>query len=132
MAMCGGLASPLAGQVEAGTTAGFELTRSTQHSLHRLQESWLQWVSGFYQDNPTKAGEALRALSANGRQVGMSKLVDFSLGNEGGAVAEDAQDLEAAVLDHQLESAAEQEVADQHARRIAPDQVRGPLAAAHA
>jgi tetratricopeptide (TPR) repeat protein len=80
MALGGSPASPLAGQVEGGTTAGFELTRSTQHSLHRLQESWLQWVGSFYQDNPAKADEALRALTANGRQVGMSKLVDFSLG----------------------------------------------------
>jgi len=73
-------ASPLAGQSAGGPTASFELTRGTQHSLHRLQESWLQWVGGFYQDNPAKADEALRALQANARQVGMVKLVDFSLG----------------------------------------------------
>ena len=42
------------------------------------------------------------------------------------------QDLEAAVLDHQFEGAAEQEIADQDARRIAPDEVGGALAAAHA
>ena len=42
------------------------------------------------------------------------------------------EDLEAAVLDHQLERAAEQEVADEHARGIAPDEVGGALAAAHA
>ena len=47
-------------------------------------------------------------------------------------MAEDPQHLEAAVLDHQLERAAEQEIADQHARRIAPDEVGGALAAAHA
>jgi len=80
LALAGASASPAAGQSEAGATAGFELTRNTQHSLHRLQESWLQWVSGFYQDNPAKAGEALRALNANAHQVGMFNLVDFSLG----------------------------------------------------
>ena len=74
------IASPLAGQSAGGPTANFELTRATQHSLHRLQESWLQWVSSFYQDNAAKADEALRALNANARQVGMVKLVDFSLG----------------------------------------------------
>ena len=75
-----GSLSPLRGQSPAGPTATFELTRSTQHSLHRLQESWLQWVSSFYQDNSAKADEALRAMNANARQVGMTRLVDFSLG----------------------------------------------------
>ncbi len=75
-----GGASPVLGQGAGGPTASFELTRGTQHSLHRLQESWLQWVSSFYRDNPAKADEALRALNANARQVGMVRLVDFSLG----------------------------------------------------
>ena len=60
------------------------------------------------------------------------QLLDLALGDHRRGVAEDPQDLEAAVLDHQLEGAAEQEVADQHARRIAPDEVGGALAAAHA
>lgn len=72
--------SPLLGQNAGGATATFELTRGTQHSLHRVQESWLQWVGSFYQDNPAKAEEALRSLQANARQVGMFRLVDFSLG----------------------------------------------------
>lgn len=71
---------PVPAQSGAGPTASFELTRGTRHSLHRLQESWLQWVSSFYQDNPAKADEALRALEASARQVGMTRLVDFSLG----------------------------------------------------
>ena len=37
-------------------------------------------MGSFYQDNPAKADEALRALNANARQVGLVKLVDFSLG----------------------------------------------------
>ena len=40
--------------------------------------------------------------------------------------------MQAAVLDHQLERPAEQEIADQHAGRIAPDEVGGALAAARA
>ena len=60
------------------------------------------------------------------------ELLDLALGDHRGGVAEDSQHLEAAVLDHQLERAAEEEIADQHARRIAPDEVRGALAAAHA
>ena len=59
------------------------------------------------------------------------QLVDLALGDHGRGVAEDPQHLEAAVLDHQLERSAEQEIADQHARRIAPDEVGGALAAAH-
>lgn len=80
VAACAFSSVPLGAQTGAGPTANFELTRGTQHSLHRLQESWLQWVSSFYQDNPAKAEEALRALNANARQVGMTRLVDFSLG----------------------------------------------------
>ena len=76
----GGEVAPLAAQSAGGPSANFELTRGTRHSLHRLQESWLQWVSSFYQDNPAKAEEALHALNANARQVGMTRLVDFSLG----------------------------------------------------
>ena len=60
------------------------------------------------------------------------QLLDLALGDHGRRVAEDPQHLEAAVLDHQLERAGEQEIADQHARRIAPDEVGGALAAAHA
>ena len=59
------------------------------------------------------------------------QLVDLALGDHRAGVAEDLEHLEAAVLDHQLERAAEQEIADQHARRIAPDEVGGALAAAH-
>ena len=60
------------------------------------------------------------------------ELLDLALGDDRRGVAEDPQHLEAAVLDHQLERAAEQEIADQDARRIAPDEVGGALAAAHA
>ncbi len=79
LALSGSL-SPLPGQGTGGATASFELTGGTQHSLHRLQESWLQWVSSFYQDNPAKAEEALRALTGNARQIGLVRLIDYSLG----------------------------------------------------
>ena len=59
------------------------------------------------------------------------QLVDFALGDDGRSAAENLQHFEAAVLDHQLECAAEQEVADQYARRIAPDEVCRALAAPH-
>ncbi|MEO8277115.1 MAG: tetratricopeptide repeat protein [Thermoanaerobaculia bacterium] len=80
IALSGIASAPLAAQSASGPVAGFELTSATQHSLHRLQESWLQWVSSFYRDNPAKAEEALRALNANARQIGMVKLVDFASG----------------------------------------------------
>ena len=60
------------------------------------------------------------------------QLVDLALGDHPRRAREDFEHLEAAVLDHQLEAAREQEVADQHARRIAPDDVGGALAAAKA
>ncbi|MGE0641425.1 MAG: tetratricopeptide repeat protein [Thermoanaerobaculia bacterium] len=63
-----------------GNTSGFELTRGTQRALHRIQEAWLQWVSAFYRDNETRAAESLTALEANVRQLGMTRIVDVSLG----------------------------------------------------
>ena len=88
-----------------------------------------------------RRGEQSRRLGADDRQillfVGLDpplrgQLLDFALGDHRRRVAEDSEHLEAAVLDHQLECPAEQEIADQHARRIAPDEVGGALAAAHA
>ena len=67
-----------------------------------------------------------------GRDLALGgQLLDLALGDHRRRVAEDAQHLEAAIFDHQLERAAEEEVADQNARRIAPDEVGGALAAAH-
>ena len=60
------------------------------------------------------------------------QLLDLALGNDRRGVAKDLEHAQAAVLDHQFEGAAEQEVADQNGRRIAPDKVGGPLAAAKA
>ena len=57
------------------------------------------------------------------------QLRHLSLGDHRRRAAEDLQDLETAVLDHQFEGAAKQEIADQHAGGIAPDEVGGALAA---
>lgn len=70
---------PLAA-TSSSAASGFELTRATQRSLHRLQESWLRWVGAIYRDNPARADEALDAIDANARQVGMTRLVDMSVG----------------------------------------------------
>ena len=48
------------------------------------------------------------------------QLLDLALGDDGRGVAEDLQHLQAAVLDHQLEGAAEQEIADQYASPDCP------------
>jgi tetratricopeptide (TPR) repeat protein len=61
-------------------SSGFELTRGTQRALFRLQEAWLQWVGAIFRDNEKKSQEALAAIDANARQVGMTRLVDLSLG----------------------------------------------------
>src|SRR5690606_5392277 len=62
--------------------------------------------------------------------VGAGQLQHLALGNDAGGGGEDAQGAHLAGLDHQFEGAGEQEVADQHAGRGAPDQVGGGLAAA--
>ncbi len=75
-----------AAQTGPPPTAGFELTRSVQQSLKRLQEQWLQWMSAFYQDNATRADEAQRQIVATARQVGFNRLPDFALGAAARAV----------------------------------------------
>jgi hypothetical protein len=61
--------------------------------------------------------------------VAAHQLHDLALGDDAAGAGQDLQRLHRVGLDHQLESAGEQEVADQHALRPAPDQVRGDLAA---
>lgn len=78
--------TPAVAQTGPVPTAGVELTRSVQQSLKRLQEQWLQWMSAFYQDSPARADEALRQIAATSRQVGFTRLPDFSLGAAARAV----------------------------------------------
>ena len=96
---------------------------------------------GDHRSDPAGSGEQRRGLGGDDVEIMIfagvdlalgGQLLDLALGNHGGGVAEDFQHLQAAVFDHQLERAAEQEIADQDARRIAPDEVGGALAAAHA
>ena len=92
-------------------------------------------------DDAASGSEQRRGLGADDRQILVfvgfdpalrGKLIDLAFGDHRRCVAEDPEHLEAAVLDHQFEGAAEEEIADQHAGWIAPDEVRGALAAAHA
>ena len=62
--------------------------------------------------------------------VGGGELHHLALGERGGGVRQDAEDAERAVGDRDLERPAEQEVADQHARLVAPHRVRRRRAAA--
>ena len=62
--------------------------------------------------------------------MGAGQLQHLALGDHAGGAGQDLQRRHGAGLDHQLEGAGEQEVADQHAGRRAPDQVGGDLAAA--
>jgi len=79
-------AAGAAAQTGPPPTAGFELTRSVQQSLKRLQEQWLQWMSAFFQDNASRADEAQRQIVATARQVGFGRLPDFALGAAARAV----------------------------------------------
>ena len=91
--------------------------------------------------NAARGSEQRRRLRADDLQIMIltrlepalcGELVDFSLGNHRRGVAEDLEHAQRSIFDHQFERAAEQEVADEDARRIAPDEVGGALAAAHA
>ncbi len=71
--------------------AGFEMTRSVQQALKRLQELWLQWLGASLQDNPAKAGETLRSLQATARQLGFVRLPDLALGASARALQSTAE-----------------------------------------
>ena len=85
-------------------------------------------------------GEQLRGLGADHRHVfvlvaggvlGGAELHHFAFRDHGGGRGQNIERVQIADLDHHLESLAEQEIADQHARLVAPDHAGGELAAAH-
>src|SRR5581483_3491134 len=95
---------------------------------------------GNYGRHPAGGGEQGRGLRADDVEILIfvsvdlalgGELVDLALGDHRGGVAENLEHLQAAVLDHQLECSGKEEVADQNARRIAPDEIRRSLAPAH-
>ena len=77
LAALGGAAH--AGAQETASQSDFELGRSVQQSLSRVQESWLQWVGASLQDNDTRAEEALRSLTIAVREIGFRHLPDLAL-----------------------------------------------------
>ncbi len=58
------------------------------------------------------------------------ELHHLALGDDRGGVGKNVEGVDRADLDHHLERLAEQEIADEHARLVAPDHARGELAAA--
>ncbi len=73
-------AAPAAAQSSGVSAAGIELTRSVQQSLKRLQEEWLQWTGAYLSGSAERAGEEQRQIASTARQVGFSRVADFSLG----------------------------------------------------
>ena len=80
VAVCALAARPAAAQAQAGSPAGFELTRSVQQSLARIQELWLQWIGASIRDDRPRADESLRGLIGTVREVGFHRLPDLALG----------------------------------------------------
>ena len=85
-------------------------------------------------------GEQLRGLGADHREIfvlggggvlGGAELHHLALGDDGGGRGQDFERPQRGDLDHHLERLAEQEVADQHARLVAPQHAGGELAAPH-
>jgi len=73
----------------------------------------------------------LQILVLGGGEVVLRlQLQHLALGDRRGGARQDAQHDQRAVLDHQLERAREQEIADQHGRLVAEDRVGGGEAAA--
>jgi tetratricopeptide (TPR) repeat protein len=74
------VARPAEAQNQGSAPAGFELTRSVQQSLARIQELWLQWVGASIRDDRPHADESLRGLIGTVREVGFHYLPDLALG----------------------------------------------------
>ena len=72
-------AAPSAAQSPV-TPIEFELSRSVQQTLVRVQELWLQWVGATLQDNRARADEALRGLTVAAREIGFAHFPDLALG----------------------------------------------------
>lgn len=70
---------PAAAQSSGISAAGIELTRSVQQSLKRLQEEWLQWTGAYLAGNAERAAEEQRQIASTTRQVGFTRVADFSL-----------------------------------------------------
>ena len=95
---------------------------------------------GQHRADLARGGEQLGGLGADhceifvlGRRrvLGGGELHDLALGDHGGGGGQDFERLQRADLDHHLEGLAEQEIADQHARLVAPQHARGEPAAPH-
>ena len=95
--------------------------------------------AGGQRAEPGAGGEQHRGLALDDveirRLVGIriahvQQLQHFAFGDAVGGVGEDAHHRHAVEFDHQLEAARIQEIADQHAGRIAPDRIRRAAAAA--
>jgi len=56
---------------------GIELTAPVQQALQQLQEQWLQWISA---NDRERAAAVVDDLLATGRELGMRRLPDLSLG----------------------------------------------------
>ncbi len=85
-------------------------------------------------------GEELGGLAADYCEIlvlgrlgvlGGGELHHLALGDDRGRRRQDLQRAQRAHLDHHLESLAQQKVADEHARFVAPQHAGGELAAAH-
>ena len=85
-------------------------------------------------------GKQLGGLGADHREIfvlgrrgvlGGAELHHLALGDHGGGGGENVERAQRADLDHHLEGLAEQEIADQHARLVAPQHAGGEPAAAH-
>jgi len=73
-------AAPAAHAALAQNPNAFELSRSVQQSLVRLEEGWSQWVAAGVQGDPERADETVRELLATAGEVGFSRLPDLAFG----------------------------------------------------
>ncbi|MFQ5349404.1 MAG: hypothetical protein ACE5EG_03050 [Thermoanaerobaculia bacterium] len=66
--------------------AELELTPRVRSELARLQESWLDWLSAVYQEDPAGTGLALAEMQSGAARMGLRRLPDLSLGAAARAV----------------------------------------------
>jgi tetratricopeptide (TPR) repeat protein len=71
---------PAGAQPSSSQLTGVEIGKPAGQALVHLQESWLQWMSSFYQDRPEEAALELQVIRDSLEQLGFERIPDLSIG----------------------------------------------------
>ncbi len=115
----------LEGNAEIEAESGQRLFLQPGPSGHHRAEP-----GGSSEEGGRLGGDDIQVIGFRGcRIIGRGQLKNLALGDDGGGIGKDIENIEGAVLDHQLEGSREEKIAYQNARLVAPERVGGGAAA---